>query len=100
MTVTTATLRDHLAAQGLETSELYSRGARLRKREPATDGNDTPAPTEFLAVRVVTPPESAPPPQAPLCRITHRGGHVLEFSDWPDAAWLAAILSAASSTTA
>lgn len=99
MTLTTATLGDHFATQGLETSELYSRGARVRKRDPAVDVNGTAAPTEFLAVKVVTPSQSVPRPRAPLCRITHRVGHVLEFDEWPEAAWLAALLSETPSAT-
>jgi hypothetical protein len=55
--------------------------------------------TEFLAVKVVTPPDAAPRPGAPLCRIAHRSGHVLEFGEWPEAAWLAALLSETPSTT-
>jgi hypothetical protein len=39
-TLTTATLGDHLAAQGIETNELYSRGARLRKREAPTEAKE------------------------------------------------------------
>ena len=99
MTLTTATLGDHLAAQGLETNALYSRGARVRKRETAVDANSVVAPTEFLAVEVVTPRESVPTPRTALCRIMHRGGHVLEFTEWPEAAWLAVLLSGVSSTT-
>jgi hypothetical protein len=99
MTLTTATLGDHLAAQGVETNELYSRGARVRKRETAVDANSVVAPTEFLAVKVVTPQESVPTPRTALCRITHRAGHVLEFTEWPEAAWLAVLLSGVSSAT-
>ncbi len=97
--MTTATLGDHLAAQGIETNELYSRGARLRKREAPAEAKDATTATEFLAVKLVTPPESAPKPRAALCRIRHRAGHVLEFSEWPEAAWLAALLSETPSTT-
>ena len=53
-TLTTATLGDHLAAQGVEAYELYSRGARVRKRDTSVDANRVVAPTEFLAVKVVT----------------------------------------------
>jgi hypothetical protein len=96
--LTTATLGDHLVAQGMETNELYSRGARVRRREAAAQATDTVAATEFLAVKVVAPAESASKPRAPLCRITHRGGHVLEFGEWPEAAWLAALLRETPST--
>jgi hypothetical protein len=101
MTLTTATLGDHLAAQGVETTELYSRGARVRKRDTPVEVNGPGAATEFLAVKVVTSsePEPVPGPRSPLCRITHRGGHVLEFGEWPEAAWLAALLSETPSTT-
>lgn len=97
--MTTATLGDHLVAQGMESNELYSRGARVRRRDTAVAVTDAAAATEFLAVKVVTPPESVPAPRTPLCRITHRGGHVLEFGEWPEAAWLAVLLSGVSSTT-
>src|SRR6266702_5027058 len=99
MTLTTATLGDHLAAQGLEASELYSRGARVRKRETAVDANSVAAPTEFLAVKVVTPPESVPTPRTALCRITHRADHVIEFSEWPEASLLAVLLDGMSGST-
>jgi hypothetical protein len=97
--LTTATLGDHLAAQGMETNELYSRGARLRKREATAEAKDATTATEFLAVKVVTPPESVTTPRTALCRITHRAGHVLEFTEWPEAAWLAVLLSGVSSAT-
>jgi hypothetical protein len=97
--LTTATLGDHLTAQGIETNELYSRGARVRKREATAEAKDATTATEFLAVKIVTPPEAAPKPRAPLCRITHRGGHVLEFGEWPEASWLATLLSETPSTT-
>jgi hypothetical protein len=99
MTLTTATLGDHLAAQGMEANELYNRGARVRKREAAVDANSVVTPTEFLAVKVVTPPESVPTPRAALCRITHRAGHVIEFSEWPEASWLVVLLGGVSGTT-
>lgn len=51
MTLTTATLGDHLGAQGMEANDLYSRGARIRKRETAVDASSVAAPTEFLAVK-------------------------------------------------
>ena len=97
--MTTATLGDHLAAQGIETNELYSRGARVRKREVAAEAKDATTATEFLAVKVVPPPESAPRPRAALCRITHCAGHVIEFSEWPEASWLAVLLGGVSGTT-
>jgi hypothetical protein len=99
MTLTTATLGDHLAAQGVETNELYSRGARVRKRETAVDANRVVAPPEFLAVKVVTPPESVPPPRTALFRITHRAGHEIEFSEWPEASWLVVLLGGVAGTT-
>ena len=74
MTLTTATLGEHLASQGVETNESYSRGARVRKRKTAVDANSLLAPTEFLAVKVVTPPESVTTPRTALCRITRRAG--------------------------
>ena len=49
MTLTTATLGDHLAAQGVETNELYSRGARVRKRETAVDANGVVTSRHFEA---------------------------------------------------
>ncbi len=47
----TATLGDHLAAQGMEANELYGRGARVRKRETTIDANSVAAPTEFFPVK-------------------------------------------------
>src|SRR5438552_5268463 len=98
MALATATLGNHLAAQGVETNELYSRGARVRKREAVPDTNSVVAPTEFHAVKVVTPPESVPTPRTALCRITHRAGHVIEFSELPEASWLAVLLDRVSGT--
>jgi hypothetical protein len=48
---------------------------------------------------IVTPPESVPAPRTALCRITHRAGHVIEFSEWPEATWLAALLDGVSGAT-
>ena len=67
MTLTTATLGDHLAAQGVEANEFYSRGGRIRKREAAVDANSVVAPTEFLAEKVVTLVESVPTPRTARC---------------------------------
>jgi hypothetical protein len=96
--LTTATLGDHLAAQGLEKDELYSRGARVRKRDLPVVESDAVQATEFLAVKILTPSESAPKPAVVRCRLTHRSGHVLEFNEWPEAAWLAAVLGGAPGT--
>lgn len=35
----------------MEANELYSRGARICKRETAVDASSVAAPTEFLAVK-------------------------------------------------
>jgi hypothetical protein len=89
--VTTLTLREHLTAQGGDATELYSRGARVQKRAA-----DAPVePTTFVAVRVEPTPEPPPTARGPLCRMSHNG-HVLEFSEWPDATWLAALMGAIS----
>jgi hypothetical protein len=91
--VTTATLRDHLAAQGAEAAELFKRGAKVQKREPAA-GSLVGERTEFVAVRVEPATEPKSGTSNPLCRVTHPHGHVLEFSEWPEAKWLATLLSA------
>ena len=83
-----ATLGDHLAAQGSESSGLYVRGARIKKREPAAAAS-----TEFLAVRIEPPTEVAAPSRAASCCIRHSGGHVLEFAELPNPTWLAALWS-------
>ena len=57
--VTTATLEDHLAAQGVDAARLYSRGARVQKRA-ATAVDNPKAPTEFVAVRVESTAEPTP----------------------------------------
>jgi hypothetical protein len=88
-----ATLGDHLAAQGTEPSGLYVRGARIKKREVASEPA-APGSTEFLAVRVELPTEVAAPPRAASCCIRHSGGHVLEFAELPNPTWLAALWSA------
>jgi hypothetical protein len=95
--VATATLGDHLVAQGLETNEIFSRGARVRKHETEAATKDVVGSTEFLAVNVFTPAEPLPV-RTSLCRVTCRGGQVLEFNEWPDAGWLAALLSGVSGT--
>jgi len=46
--LTTATLGDHLAAQGMETNELYSRGARVRKGDTAVEPTDPNGPGQKL----------------------------------------------------
>lgn len=91
--MTTVTLRDHLAAQGADATGFYSRGARVQKRAAPTA--DSPnEPRTFVAVRVEPTPEPTPAAHNPLCRITHRNGHVLEFSEWPEPTWLAALMDA------
>jgi hypothetical protein len=91
-----ATLGDHLAAQGAETSGLYVRGARVKKRESASEP-PAPASTEFLSVRVEPPTEAvqvAVPSPEVRCSIRHSAGHVLEFGELPNPTWLAALWSA------
>jgi hypothetical protein len=51
-------------------------------------------PAAFVAVRVETTPELKPAVHKPLCRITRPNGHVLEFSEWPEPTWLAALMDA------
>jgi hypothetical protein len=91
--VTTATLEDHLAARGVDTAGLYSRGARVQRRVAAA-ADIRNEPTEFVAVRVESPAEPTPEPRRLLCCITHISGQVLEFAEWPDASWLAALMGA------
>jgi hypothetical protein len=91
--VATVTLRDHLAAQGGDATEIYSRGARVRKRTGPEAADPPTEPTTFVAVRVEPTPELAPQPRGPLCRIICNA-HVLEFSEWPEVAWLAALIGA------
>jgi len=91
--VTTATLEDHLAAQGVDAAGLYSRGARVQRRAAAATDH-LKEPTEFVPVRVEAAAAAASAPRGPLCRITHGNGHVLEFAEWPEASWLAALMSA------
>jgi len=87
--VTTATLQDHLTAQGGSATELYSRGARVQKRaaDPPTGA------TTFVAVRVEPTADPTPPARGPLFRISC-GAHTVEFTEWPQAPWLAALLGA------
>jgi hypothetical protein len=90
---TTATLEDHLAAQGVDTAGLYSRGARVQRRAAAAPDHPKVS-TEFVAVRLEAAAEHTPTSRGPLCRITHGNGHVLEFAEWPDASWLATLMGA------
>jgi hypothetical protein len=92
--VTTVTLRDHLAAQGEDATGLFSRGARVQKRTTAAVEAPIEPPT-FVAVHV-EPLPAPTAPRNPLCRVTHHNGHVLEFGEWPDASWLAALMGALS----
>jgi hypothetical protein len=87
-----ATLGDHLAAQGTEPNGLYVRGARIKKREVASEP-PAAASTEFLAVRIESPTEVAAPSRAASCCIRHSGGHVLEFAELPNPTWLATLWS-------
>jgi hypothetical protein len=87
---TTVTLGDHLTAQGVDATGLYSRGARVTKRATPATGKES-EPTEFVPVRV------EPAARGSICRITHGNGPVLEFGEWPEAAWLAALMSALAS---
>ncbi len=91
--MTSATLRDHLVAQGSD-AETYIRGARVHKRAGAS-AEKTEA-TEFMPVRVESTPQ---PATAVTCRIKHASGLVLEFEQWPEPTWLAALLGATSSAS-
>jgi hypothetical protein len=59
------------------------------ERAEGNDGDDGNA-----KVRVESTAETASEPRGLLCPITHGNGHVLEFAEWPDASWLAALMGA------
>lgn len=86
------TLRDHLASQDGDAAALFSRGAKIGKRasEP-----ETKAEMGFMPVRVEDP---VPVGGAARCRIRHSGGHVVEFTELPEVAWLVALFNALSSS--
>ena len=89
--MTTATLRDHLAAQGGD-AEAYVRGARVQRRAAAGSDNVSEA-VAFVPVRVEP---TAQPQGGASCRIKHPSGLVLEFEQWPEPGWLASFVGAVS----
>lgn len=91
--MTTATLRDHLTAQGGD-AEVYVRGASVQRHVAGSD-NATEA-VGFVPVRVEP---TIPPQDGVTCRIKHPSGLVLEFEQWPEPSWLAAFVGAVSGAT-
>jgi hypothetical protein len=85
-----STLKDFAAAFGLNVQDLYSGKAQLQRRGLwATKAASEPVRTELLAVQVV--PENSGG-EALVCRLTAPNGWVIEFSRWPEAAWLSTLL--------
>ncbi len=87
------TLNAYCAAQGLTVREVYDAISALRR------SGVLPRPQrprhrkeEFLAVRVMKPPQPSlamrPPGTGMVCRWGHAGGLVIEWGEWPPVAWL------------
>lgn len=87
-----STLTDYAAAYNLNVQDLYSGKAQLQRKGlwPSKSAAE-PVKTELVAVEVMA--ESAVR-EARVCRVTAPNGWAMEFSAWPEAKWLAALMSA------
>ena len=99
-------LKEYADSFGVDVSFLYNVKSRLmrkgvlagaRRTPTAGDGVEEPpvqAPSPFVAVLVE---ETAAPvaKPAPVLRLKHRRGHVLEFAQWPPVALLTTLLGEA-----
>jgi hypothetical protein len=91
------TLSKYAKAHGLVIRELYDAIACLR-RKGLLPKPMRKARSKFVAVRVVAPSESAQavparPTSGVLCRIVCPGDLMIECTQWPPPAWLAALMA-------
>ncbi len=105
------TLKEYAASFGVDANRLYTVKSRLVKkgalpgaRQKPTAGTvceASPAqePSPFVAVRVEETAAAVAKP-APVLRLKHRRGHVLEFAQWPPAALLTTLLGEAGDAAA
>ncbi|MBU6444340.1 MAG: hypothetical protein KGR48_10555 [Alphaproteobacteria bacterium] len=99
-------LKEYADSFGVDVNSLYTVKSRLmrkgvlaraRRKPVAGDGvEESPvqAPSPFVAVRLEEPAAPVAKP-APVLRLKHRRGHVLEFAQWPPAALLMTLLGEA-----
>jgi hypothetical protein len=85
-------LAEYARSFELDVKELYSAKQSIAKKGllPVREGEqDTLA--DFLEVQLAAPAPSplVPAESAPVCRIRHPGGLVIECMAWPSAQWLA-----------
>lgn len=87
------TLAAYCQRHGLNATTLYSirrdlvkQGKLARTMAPRSK---TTSAGKFVAVRVAPPVMND---AAPVCRIRHRSGWTVECSQWPQAAWMAALV--------
>jgi nitrogen fixation protein len=90
-----STLTDFATAFNLNVQDLYSGKAQLQRKGFWPTKSAEPVKTELLAVQVVA--QSAGE-EARVCRVTVPNGWTMEFSQWPQAAWLAALMGAQRAT--
>lgn len=88
-------LSEYAEAHGLIIRELYDAIACLR-RKGLLPKPMRKAKSKFVAVQVVPPSEPtqalpARPTSGVLCRIVCAGGPMIECTQWPPPAWLAAL---------
>jgi hypothetical protein len=82
-------------AKGLVIRELYDSLACLRRKGLLPKLARKTA-TRFVSVRVQPGPDATPtvrPAGGVLCRILHRGGYLIECTQWPPPAWISAVMA-------
>ena len=90
------TIAEYARSFEVDASELYSvRQTLIRKGAMAGRGRAVEEAQlgEFVSVQVI--PMSPEPPPAPMCRICHPSGLVIECTSFPPASWLVALLPGA-----
>jgi hypothetical protein len=86
-----STLTDYAAAYNLNVQDLYSGKAQLQRKglwpskSPADSGK-----ADLIAVQVMDESASG---DTTICRVSAPNGWSLEFNQWPDAKWLAVLMS-------
>ncbi len=98
-------LTQYAKAQGLAVREIYDALAALRRKGVLPKPVDRPK-SKFVAVRVAPASRAmtaaAQPPGASgvLCRIVHAPGFAIEYLQWPEPGWVAALSASSGSTDA
>jgi hypothetical protein len=88
-------LSEYARSRGLAVRQVYDAIVCLRRRGvvPGRATRRSSSAGQFVALRVARPSVPVREGRGMVCRLLHAGGFALECGEWPDAAWLRAVLT-------